>query len=201
MHLAHHPRLVIFAAALALATSPLLASSGAQAASAQSQPHFHFGLIGEWPMIVRSFNRAVAEAHGYKIITRDGIEMAVRANDPDAKPANTVTGNCGDSYVYAGGVLGTFEFYTGYKIRSDRPSGYEYEWFEDITGPPPYTNTLRQGPAVHVSYTWRYPSSGWHKIPVDDSGKYYIEVEKLSWVELTDGAICHSLGPKSSVTL
>jgi hypothetical protein len=175
------------------------AAQASTVAQLRAEPGFR--LVAVVPLVATgTFNRAVAAAHGYRIVTRSGKEMAV----PDragVKPLNKVTGNCGDSYVYASGTLATFQFYTGYDISADWPEGLQYEWVEDITGPPPYTNTLRQGPTDHLSFHWRYPASGWHDVPVDDSGKYKIEVETLSFVLLVSGEYCHSAGPTSSVTL
>jgi hypothetical protein len=107
MHISPHPRWVILAA---LSLLSLLTSPAAQAAAHPASSAPPFRLISVRPMRVVGFNIAIARAHGYMIITRHGVEMSVPAGHPNAKPLNTVSGNCGDSYVYAGESRLTFKF-------------------------------------------------------------------------------------------
>jgi hypothetical protein len=194
----------------AAASAPAGAAIGARVAVTAAKPSLKpwhhpsspppgFKLVARQPMIVTGFNRAIARAHGYMIIFRHGVEMSVPKGHPNAAPLDKVSGVCGDSYVYASaGSIGQFYFYTGWDIKTSLAGPSSYEWVEDITGPPPYDNVLRQGPAGYKKYSWRYPDEGSHLIPVDDGGTYYIEVETLSFVDLSDGTVCHSDGPTSS---
>ena len=54
------------------------------------------------PMRIVGFNRSVASAHGYQIVSRNGTEVAIKRNAPGAavQADGIVYGNCGYSYLY-----------------------------------------------------------------------------------------------------
>lgn len=85
--------------------------------------------------IVR-FDEEVAERHGYRIVTEaDGRDAAVPSHAPaaDARPAGTVEGDCGFSWVELDPEgVGYYRVRTGFHVNT---WATEYHWKVNVSGP------------------------------------------------------------------
>jgi hypothetical protein len=147
-------------------------------------------------MHIVGFDSAVARAHGYKIITRHGVKMSVPVAHPDLNlgPDNTVTGNCGKSWIYLSPGTLKFYYYTGFVVNSPANT---YHWTVHLYGPN-YWEQNRTWSGGMSGTKWRAPASGDYTVDVDDTGYYRGEVDKASYAILDNGSVCHSGGPTST---
>ena len=156
-------------------------------------------------MEVIGFNRAVAEAHGYEIVTLpDGRQASVpKAEAEHARAAGTMAGlqpdaqdtkfgTCGYSYVELddGGGGGVAYLRTGFHVNFDAIS---YAWWVQITD-----NNGRShqnwGSALTFQTDW---TSGILKLGLYAGGDAKAEViPDNSWALLVTGSICVSGGPE-----
>ena len=138
MYLLRHTdrRRLVLAASIALL---VLAVAGwpAQASTQASAKTLVRPTLGRvsLPMRIVRFDRAVAAAHGFQVVTRNGVQMSVRrgatATAPVA-PYNTLYGNCGYSYFYISGGNNIYYFNTGFHVNT---AAIDYDWHLDIETP------------------------------------------------------------------
>ncbi|MEU8034666.1 hypothetical protein AB0C13_40005 [Streptomyces sp. NPDC049099] len=143
------------------------------------------------PMKLVGFDAAVAEEHGYKIVTLPNGEQTSVPKDGRVVPNTTVHGDCGDSYLHFHATGGNYEgeISTGYKVHH---SVVRYGWSVDVTD--------RFG-------VGRLHDSGWATGPNHEmhflthsggAGDAHAQVEGGSYTILIDGEECHSGSPWDS---
>lgn len=150
------------------------------------------GTLVETRMVVKGFDAAVAKAHGYHIVTVNGVEASVKDGATTPAPDDYLRGNCGDSWLFMDS--GTYQFiYTtgfqnlvlpadwfGWEVVIVGPNGYNPDW---TWGGPMFGTAWSTGNVtVHVG------TAGWYNGLVVPGG---------SWVILIDGSVCYSEGPQS----
>jgi hypothetical protein len=144
-------------------------------------------------MTVVGFDREVAEANGYEIVTRpDGTEASVKKGELTTQGSNTVVGSCGLSYVElidVRGVRGKAEFRTGFTIFGKAAIGFR--WWAVIRDTNGTSNRNYAGNPLSATWTsgvedvWLHPGgNAWATVLPDDS-----------WALLSDGSICVSGAP------
>lgn len=191
-------RVFVFASCAALGAA--LVTAEAPQAQAKSQEVAYPGMARAvatitMPMRVVRFDKAVARAHGYKIVAHHGVSMSVAAGRVSAAPDNTVGGNCGTSWIYLTGGNFEYQYYTGFTIKG---AGYDFYWDVNIYGPNAYDNHRTWGYLLKGATKWRGPASGDYQVPVDDGGYYRGYVNTGSYAVLDNGAVCYSGGPSST---
>lgn len=142
------------------------------------------------PMRIVGFDREVAVAHGYKIVSRNGREVAVRINAPQAavQSYDTVYGDCGSSYLYMSGGNNTYYMRTGFNLDT---RAVDFYWHVDFDGPYGYDRDWYSGYPLGLKYGW---SSGTRSTYVDDTGWYAGEVQS-GFAILWNGGVCYALHP------
>lgn len=151
--------------------------------------------VADTTMHISGFDAAVARAHGFSIIMRNGVQMSVPSAHLASGPDNTVGGNCGKSWIYLTGSHLEFHYYTGFSVNTP---AVEYGWHVSIVGPNSYDNNRTWGGGLAFRKTWRAPGSGDYNVTVDDSGYYDGKViPSGSWALLDNGGYCTSGGPSS----
>ncbi|WP_329587115.1 hypothetical protein OG500_37500 [Kitasatospora sp. NBC_01250] len=153
-------------------------------------------------MTVSGVDHAVAEAHGFKVVTEpDGTERAVptaSATNPDGtpyragiRPLNQIDGDCGDSYLWIHSVGGyNSEIETGFDLGT---GAVAYHW------------------QVNRSDNWGSDSHSWGGgLGVDEHwhGEWDIHSGGATWetagvvassdVLLWDGELCHTGAPSDT---
>jgi hypothetical protein len=172
---------------LAVAAWPAQASSRASARTLARPTLQHVSL----PMRIVRFDRAVAAAHGFRVVTRNGVQMSVKrgaTTTASAAPYNTLYGNCGYSYFYLSGGNNIYYFNTGFHVNT---AAVDYDWHVDIDGPYGYDRDWYWGGGLAFRHDW---SSGTRSSPVDDSGYYAGDVQN-GLVILVNGGVCYTLHP------
>lgn len=173
--------------------SSLLAfAQPASAAPASVVPSHAAGVTFETRMVVEGFDAAVAKAHGYHIVTVNGVEASVKDGTSTPAPYDYLKGNCGDSWLYMNGGTREFTYTTGFQ-NLVLPATW-FGWEVVILGPNGY----------NPDWTWGGPmfgtawSTGNVRVNVGATGWYHgVVVPGGSWVILIDGTYCESLGPES----
>lgn len=143
-------------------------------------------------MTVVGFDRAVAEANGYEIVTLpDGTQASVKKGEMTAAGSTTLYGNCGHSYVelYNGSGVGQADFRTGFYTSIPAIS---YRWWvvvRDNNG----TSNRNYGGGLSWQSNW---TSGWQTLWLYPGGNAWATVmPEDSWALTTAGTICVSAGP------
>jgi hypothetical protein len=153
------------------------------------------GAVVDTAMHIAGFDAAVARAHGFRIVMRNGVWMSVSSAHLSSGPLNTVGGDCGKSWIYLTGTHLEYHYYTGFSVNTP---AVEYGWQVSIVGPYSYDNNRTWGGGLLFRTTWRAPGSGDYNVPVDDSGYYDGKViPSGSWALLDNGGYCVSGGPSS----
>jgi hypothetical protein len=152
------------------------------------------------PMHIVGFVPSVAAAHGYRVITlSNGTQAAVPAigairsgADPSqVEPENTVSADCGSSWITLSGAHLQYIVTTGFTVNR---AAVDYTWHVNVVGPGSYSNTIPFGGGLWWRHSW---SSGNRAVPVDDSGWYDAAVVQPSYAILDNGGMCQSLDPSS----
>lgn len=179
-----------------LAVAPAIASpsvDGASTTSTASAEPEHTGMVKRITkgMTVVRFDREVAEANGYEIVTRpDGTQASVKKGELTTQGQSTLFGDCGSSFVelYKGGSGGAADFRTGF-ITYQVAIGFRW-WVivRDNNG------TSNQNDAGNpFSRSW---DSGWKRLWLYPGGNAWATViPDDSWALQSNGAICVSAGP------
>ncbi|MFI9255265.1 hypothetical protein [Streptomyces sp. NPDC053069] len=125
------------------------------------------------PMKVVGFDAAVAEEHGYKIVTLPNGEQTSVPKGGRVVPNTTVHGDCGDSYLHFHAVV-------------------RYGWSVDVTD--------RFGVGrLHDSGWATGPNHEMHFLTHSGgAGDAHAQVEDGSYTILIDGEECHSGSPWDS---
>lgn len=146
----------------------------------------------ETHMVVTGFDAAVAKAHGYHIVTVNGVEASVKDGTTTPTPYDYLKGNCGDSWLFMDGGTLEFTYTTGFQNLA-LPADW-FGWEVVIVGPNGY----------NPDWTWGGPmfGTGWStgnvQVHVGSAGWYDgLVVPGGSWVILIDGSVCYSEGPMS----
>ena len=176
---------------VATAVLALLAPTAAQASAVPASiPTKSFRVVK--PMQVVGFDREVAAANGYEIrVNNEGQEYSVPVgSDASVTPSNTVTGNCGSSYVQITPVGNRkaliqtgFTVYTG---------AVDFDWVVHVIDNYGVSNKTWGG-ALAFRSSWVGTNN------FTSSGTGYASAE-VTWgvAFLWDGTICFSLGPFAS---
>lgn len=187
--------------AVAIAGLTLFAASApshATTAQTPTAPSSHQGVLYETPMHIVGFDTAAARAHGYRIVTRNGVQMSVSEAQPNAVagPDNSIGGNCGWSWIYLYGHYGNFQYNTGFGLYYN---GYDFYWLVHLYGPYFWEQSRTWGGLLYTGRYWRAPGSGNYTVYVDDKGYYRGVVATSSYAILDNGGVCTSAGPTSTV--
>lgn len=192
-----------------LAVAVLLLGPAATANAATSDPPPD-STSTSTPMVVGGYNEAVAEAHGFKIVTNsDGTQQSVpvtkaasallaeaaqkRAAAQTARAGATPnsTGNCGSSWLSGSKLANdTVGATTGFQVYL---AGYEYDWKVTATG-------FWSGGVWNVTNV-PGPATGYMNKQIAIYGVVgpgIAGVPRYSWtasVTLVDGTVCYSTGP------
>ncbi len=183
------PRLSILAAGVFVAS---LTSVAPVAAAPTSAPVDGHTVHVQQDMTVAGFDAAVAEAHGYKIVTLpDGHQASVPATArPGAQPdsQDTAHGNCGYSFVELD-PLGhhNVELRTGFGVKLPAVS---YTWLVEIQDRAG-TSYQHWSGGLRFRSTWSGSRELHLTPPWVDAGV----VPGRSSALLEDGEICTSAGP------
>jgi hypothetical protein len=178
---------------MAPATASPSVDGASTTATAPDQPE-HTGAVKRITkgMTVVGFDREVAEANGYEIITRpDGTQASVKKGELTTQGSSTVVGSCGISFVElfdAPGTGGKADFRTGFTT-------YEvaigFRWWVIVRDANGTSNRNYAGDPFSRSWQtgfetlWLYPGgNAWATVIPDDS-----------WALLANGSICVSGGP------
>jgi hypothetical protein len=183
---------MVAAAVLALlAPATAQASAGLPATQASAAiPAKSFKVVR--PMQAIGFDRDVAAANGFEIrVNNQGHEYSVPVgSDASATPSNTVTGNCGSSYVQITPVGNRkaliqtgFTVYTG---------AVDFDWVVHVIDNYGVSNKTWGSPLAFRS-SWVGTNN------FTSSGTGYASAEVTYGVAfLWDGTICFALGPFAS---
>ncbi len=205
-----------FTAAVALVASVVLAggaSAGVNvqspvrptpAASSPSSSVKPTDLKAKVGMTVVGYDVEVANAHGYKIVMKNGQQTSVKVSDkaihqttaravtPMLTPV--VTSNCGTSFLYYAAFGGKkASVYTGFDI--DKLPVVHFTWVIAVT------DNVGVG-----SVTWTGPSSpvfSWdiHATTTHTTTGYSFATVSSGVAVLTDGSVCSSGHPGQATTL
>ncbi|MGW4564104.1 hypothetical protein ACWEN3_17375 [Streptomyces sp. NPDC004561] len=142
------------------------------------------------PMKVVGFDAAVAEQHGYKIVTLpNGQQTSVPKHGhvaPQSIPV--VHGDCGESYIHFYATGGNYEgeVNTGYKVDHDV---IRYGWTVDVTDRFGVGKLRDSGWATGPNHEMHFLTHS------GGAGDATAQVEGGSYVILIDGEECHSGTP------
>lgn len=149
-------------------------------------------------MRIVGFDEEVARRHGYRIVTLPGGRRAsVRAPTPTPalRPAGTVEGDCGFSYVELDPEgVGYYRVRTGFHV-NDR--AVEYRWKVNVAGPILNRHHTWDG-RLRGRHDWRgsrrgaIKAEGYHEATV---------VPPESFAILWHGGFCYSGGPSDRTYL
>ncbi len=171
-------------------------------------------------MTVTSFNQTVATQNGYKWVTPPDVGDAYVVKQADyttcnnqqgttatrnscysahkgVSPADTIGGNCGDSYFYMSGSSGTSNRAYYYVSGFDNlpHEAISYNWEVDVNGPNSYSHSDRFDGGLDFRSSWE---TGTVSVPVSTSGYYYGSVYGLNSIAvLFTGGVCFSYGPQA----
>ena len=162
-------------------------------------------------MTVTGFDREVAQANGYQVITlpsgreasvKIDIARRIRAGESlIVDGQQTLYGNCGYSYVelYAiGGEKANFR--TGFGIASNLPAAIRYQWVVRITDNGGSSSPSWSGNLAY-RHTW-VTNSGNFLVYKLTRGTAWARVDSdWSYAVLSNGAICSSAGPATSTNI
>jgi len=112
-------------------------------------------------------------------------------------PADTIGGNCGDSYFYMSGSSGTSNRAYYYVSGFDNlpHEAISYNWEVDVNGPNSYSHSDRFAGGLDFRSSWE---TGTVSVPVSTSGYYYGSVYGLNSIAvLFTGGVCFSYGPQA----
>lgn len=138
------------------------------------------------PMYIVGFDTQVAEAHGFRIVTRNGVTQSVADNGGSVGPDNLIGGDCGYAWLFLSGEYLAYYFYTGFHV--DSPA-IDYNWNVDVFGPYSYQRNLQRGGGLLFRTDWEAYGS----IPVDDPGFYAGSVvPESSFAILDNGGVCYA---------
>lgn len=166
-------------------------------------------------MTVTSFNQTVATQNGYKWVTPPDVGDAYVVKQADyttcnnqqgttatrnscysahkgVSPADTIGGNCGDSYFYMSGSSGTSNRAYYYVSGFDNlpHEAISYNWEVDVNGPNSYSHSDRFDGGLDFRSSWE---TGTVSVPVSTSGYYYGSVYGLNSIAvLFTGGVCFS---------
>ncbi|MFE9454803.1 hypothetical protein [Streptomyces sp. NPDC006739] len=170
--------------------SAAIGLAGANSASATSSEPKGREVTVTTPMKVVGFDAAVAEQHGYKIVTLPNGEQTSVPKDGHVAPHSipVVHGDCGESYIhfYATGGHYDGEVNTGYKVDY---SVVRYGWTVDVTDRFGLGKLPDSGWATGASHEMHFLTHS------GGAGDATAEVEGGSYVVMIDGEECHSGSP------
>jgi hypothetical protein len=161
-------------------------------------------------MTVASFDRAIAEANGYAIVTLPSGTVAsvpkalatkAAAGDPSVLATtlgeSTVGGNCGYSYIefYARGGA-TADLRTGFGVIRGAIS---YWWRVDIIDTAGVSQQRWSGSLANRT-TWVSDNGNFRRLYLT-RGYAWAGVNTGSYAILNNGAVCYSGGPATSITV
>ncbi|MFE8948165.1 hypothetical protein [Streptomyces sp. NPDC007856] len=172
--------------------SAAIALASANAASADPSTPQGRKVTVTTSMKVVGFDSAVAEQHGYKIVTLpNGKQTSVPKDGrvvPHTAPVPVIYGDCGESYIHFNSTGGNYEgeISTGYRLHHDV---VRYGWTVDVTD--------RFGVGkLHDSGWATGPNHEMHFLTHSGgSGDAVARVEGGSYAILLDGEECYSGSP------
>lgn len=166
---------------------PCLTLSGSFVSAAHAAPATVSVTKSVMKMKTAGFDRAVAKAHGYRIIKVNGVERSVKIGASKIRPAtDTKYGNCGSSFINAYRTYKnpTVYFTTGYSVYQN--VAYK-SWAVSL-------NTLHGSGSVPFSASGT--GATWHgESSYTIRGEGIAHVAALSYAVLYDGEKCLAYAP------